>query len=507
MKNRIHPGIWLHLSSLLVVALLFFVLLFPKIRSGTLWQNDELLTANRAREILVRNDPYTITLNYHVDCHKPPLQYWLTAYLLRTYAKFPELAVRLVPLLNGTFCILAVGFLAYSVIRLWPPEQRVAKWKWMSLSGIAVVVCGYFLHMARVGLLDCGSALYLTLALAGCQLARTNPMWWWFVALQTTLSSWQKAPYALLAWAIILVLRFRLTIPKTARNALITALSLACLWPLLQVLQHGFSPLHAALENQTSTLLREHDLAHSGFRPYMYWFWLIRDWALLGLLCPAVLTVLVWNGLRKRDVRNSKIPQLSALFELSFVAAVLSLAIMLLPFRVERYLVALTPLYAFLTIYGLDQLVQFFTPQKQTLAFILVIGSAVPVAAFHYFSPTPSQQNLLKVTKALQKETQTLDHAHRTYQIVLNAYENPAFNVLGFILFYANVQHPTFVSSCFPISTQEITSYYQTNPKMTYLGVCLKSNFPLLMETFNHSVEIVESSEKWVCWKTAQPSS
>ena len=86
---------------ILVLAALFVGLLLPKISSGTLYHHDEIFTANRAREILVRGDPWTITRNFAPDFRKPPVPYWLCALALRLLPAHPELVVRRVATHGG----------------------------------------------------------------------------------------------------------------------------------------------------------------------------------------------------------------------------------------------------------------------------------------------------------------------------------------------------------------------------------------------------------------------
>ena len=87
------------------VAVGFLALLLPKISSGMLSHNDEILTAERAREMLVRGDPWAVTLNWQPDFKKPPLQYWASALLLRWRPLAREWAVRLPSTVYAALCL------------------------------------------------------------------------------------------------------------------------------------------------------------------------------------------------------------------------------------------------------------------------------------------------------------------------------------------------------------------------------------------------------------------
>ena len=330
---------------LFAFAALFLVLLLPRINSGTLWQNDELLTANRTREMLLRHDPLTITLNFAVNLKKPPLHYWLSSVTLALLPSTPELAVRLPSLLYGAGCLLALGWLARCCYPGDDPQISLC-------AVLALAGCGYFIHVSRLALLDAGAACHLTLAIVGCQLARKDPRWWWFVALQGVLGAWQKAPFALAAWGVILIVR-RFHAGKSARpsrhlvGALAVSLCFTSGWWLLQGVLHGFGNVVAALHWQAQGMNVHGDRAYYLF---LYWWWLLRDWAFVGLCAPvAVLWALRY---RSRDdaggtlIVNADDPTR----ELAWVCAIYGFALLLVPFRVDRYLVVITPLLALLTL-------------------------------------------------------------------------------------------------------------------------------------------------------------
>ena len=129
-------------------ALVFVGLLWPKIDAGTLWHHDELLTANRAREMVVRGDPGTLTLNFTPDFRKPPLQILAVRRSpLRALPGRPELAVRLPSLLGGAACLLALAWLARAA---YPDDDAGHRTRGAPM--LALMGCGYFVLMSRLGL-------------------------------------------------------------------------------------------------------------------------------------------------------------------------------------------------------------------------------------------------------------------------------------------------------------------------------------------------------------------
>ena len=88
-----------HASAIAATALVIvcvFGWLALEIPKGTLWGTDELLTAERTREMLL-TDPWVVHFNFHRSFEKPPLQYWLTTLTLPRFAN-RTLAVRIWPL-------------------------------------------------------------------------------------------------------------------------------------------------------------------------------------------------------------------------------------------------------------------------------------------------------------------------------------------------------------------------------------------------------------------------
>src|SRR5437660_817829 len=72
---------------------------------GILSGTDELLTAERSREMLM-TEPWVVHYNFHRSFEKPPLQYWLTGFSLPHFHN-RALAVRVWPLFYGALTAIA----------------------------------------------------------------------------------------------------------------------------------------------------------------------------------------------------------------------------------------------------------------------------------------------------------------------------------------------------------------------------------------------------------------
>lgn len=485
--SRSHRILWVALGSAVIMAAVFVAILWPKIAHGTLWHHDELLTGNRAREIVVRHDPSTITLNFEPDFTKPPLQYWISSLAMKL-TRNRELAVRLPSLLYGALCLPATVLLA------WCCRRREADVANLLLPALAVAAFGYFVHISRIGLLDTGTAFYLALALAGCQPAKRNPRWWWLVGAACVLGAWQKAPYAFAAWALVLARRWIVTGERgTLRSgqlvlALIAALLVASAWPALQWLRHGDELLVTAGHKQADTLLRPHDPDDAGFRPYVYWWWLVQDWALVGVLAPvAVLGTLLSPEYRKEN---------PAQVETAMICTALGFVLALTPYRTERYLITIIPLLAVLTLGWVVSVTERLLERPLARGAILglLVASALPVAVFHYAKPVRGGP------EALQACAQDLQNTLRPDEVVVvDLYADLEFNAPDFILFYAHLRRSAQVLHADEIRNRLATAQENQEPTV-YRGI-VRADLLAVLQRVNAHVQIVTRHGDWVVWK------
>src|ERR1700738_588388 len=96
-----------------LIALLFTAWLAFQIPRGTLAQTDELLTAERTREMLM-TEPWVVHYNFDPSFEKPPLQYWLSCLTLPRFEN-RSTAVRIWPLIYGTLTVTVLGWLSLLV--------------------------------------------------------------------------------------------------------------------------------------------------------------------------------------------------------------------------------------------------------------------------------------------------------------------------------------------------------------------------------------------------------
>src|SRR5437588_4075837 len=164
---------------------------------GTMWGTDELLTAERTREMLM-TEPWVVHYNFHRSFEKPPLQYWLTGLTLPRFQN-RAVAVRIWPLLYGVLTAAALGWL----VLLIKPETP-----WLIPLAIGILISEpLFSTECGRGLLDIGLAFFTVLTIVCAELARKNPKWWLGAAITCWLRSLQKMPVPFLIWALIVIVR------------------------------------------------------------------------------------------------------------------------------------------------------------------------------------------------------------------------------------------------------------------------------------------------------------
>lgn len=428
------------LPAVLVLAgtALFFAVLWPRLDAGHLWHHDEILTGERAREMLVSGDPWVVRLNGKPNFHKPPLQYWATAALLRAFPDHRELAVRLPSTLAAALCLLATAALGRVA---WPDDPLAGPAAAFALTG-----CGFWVHYARMGMLDAGAALGVTGALLGAELARRrgDPRWWWLTGVAATLGAWQKAPYALGAWGVAVLGRVRRgelsrapgRWPRALRGAALLTGALVLAWPAWQVARFGMKAVTGGQSESTGNLFNLNK--SSGFQPWLYAWWLVRDWGLMGVLAPVAVVTAAAITTTKPRADETPDPFRGEAGVMVLVGWGVTAC---LPYRTERYLIFLLPVAALLTVRLLRRDLA-GRPRRHGSAFLAAaLVSTVPVAAFHYRKPAPERTDLRAAARALGA-VEAAGVAGRTgpaATLVLDRATATGINAPYFVMFYGEL--------------------------------------------------------------------
>lgn len=264
-RSRAFLPFMLSLAFVAVLAIHYWSLL----PVGTIAHNDEYLTLDRVQSFVIRDDYWTVYSNNAPTFKKPPLQYWISAFLIR-HGFDLEFALRFPSLLFGILALINAGILAYV---LYPKNP------WVAPAAIALLAGSFSFWSSNLSaLLDSGAAFFSTMAITGCLLAFSRPKWWYVVAVAIGLASLQKAPVPLLfvagmALFVIASKRFHQVDLRAAflnRHFWIAAgvaFAAVSFWPVLQWIKFGpasfqeayvsqmverFSPFAEALETRRS---------------------------------------------------------------------------------------------------------------------------------------------------------------------------------------------------------------------------------------------------------------
>jgi 4-amino-4-deoxy-L-arabinose transferase-like glycosyltransferase len=305
-----------------------------EIPKGTLTATDELLTAERSREML-STQPWVVHFNFQRSFEKPPLQYWLTSLSLPRLHN-PSVAVRIWPLFYGTLTAIALGWLVLLV------EPRRP---WLVPLSVAVLASfPLFSTQATRGLLDIGLAFFTTMAIVFAELARRRPSWWLAVAAVCWLGSLQKVPLPFLVWVIIVLVRLMSRDERaglrSGRNWLIGSMILAIaamsIWPLIQVVKYRMSVM-SVFNDEVVVWLGPTEL---GARPYFEIpLRMVINGGLCGLLGLLAPFVILFSRKEKTLPAGREIAVVSL--------AVIGLAIVS-NFRHVRYVIPVVPVLCFL---------------------------------------------------------------------------------------------------------------------------------------------------------------
>jgi 4-amino-4-deoxy-L-arabinose transferase-like glycosyltransferase len=489
VRNRSLPPFF---SLLIAVVLIICAVVWLASQTGKnlLTNTDELNTAERSREMLLRGYG-AVHDNFAISVAKPPLQYWLTGFTLSQFEN-RELAVRIWPLIYCALTALALGLLAFIV----KPERP-----WLvPLSVALLLTCPLFLFVSALSFLDIGLTFFTTLAIVFAQLARRRPMWWMAVAIAAWLGTLQKIPFVLLVWAIIIFVRWR-SERSTLRSrwllvSLISAAVLIALWPLIQKSIYHVPLREISRVDETIHLIGPLRL---GARPFFEVPWrLITLWPCGSLALMAPLILYFATGTKPK----APVAELTAVSLLTVVFAVI------FGFRSVRYVLPVVPCLCLLlalclswlwakrragsrilvvallliSISGLEITRRILNNLRGQGVILVVSPSLVPRAIMNQRLKDASDQKLLaEELGVLQKEG--------TRIVILGAYKN----VLSphFYLFYGNLRLP--VVSCL---VDELPGVPTTGLTM---GVCATRDFSVIQQKYA-PVRVQSVHGDFVCW-------
>jgi 4-amino-4-deoxy-L-arabinose transferase-like glycosyltransferase len=458
-------------AALLIVSV--FIWLGFEIQHGRLTNTDELVTAERSREMLLTGQ-WTVQFNFQPSFEKPPLQYWLTTLTLPRIGQ-RETAVRIWPLIFGGLTGFALMWLAFLI-------DRDRSWR-VGLSVAVLVSSPLFLFEVSRALLDSGLMFFVTLAIVFAQLARKHPAWWLAVAIACGLGTLQKIPLGFLIWLIILIVRFRSANERPALRSwwLLAAILLGgatiAIWPLFELWR-----FHASLSNifrlQEAVILT--GPTRLGARPYLEIpmrltiMWPVGAFALLAA---------IWVLFSKRAQTQVK--------EISIVCLAVIVLAVVFNFRSARYMVPLIPCLCLLLAVTLLWLFQ-----ERGLARMTTIIAAVLLFVAGFV------QAKLEINHRRKDPADQIEIAQR-----IGSMEKPDVHTLivrfsggsvlydSFYLFYGDLH--------FPVTKLSPDQLSLASPPRPAIGVCAAANLPLVRQKYG-DVDVALQRDDFICWR-AEP--
>lgn len=445
-----------------------------EIPKGTLTHTDELLTAERSREMLSKG-PWVVHYNFQRSFEKPPLQYWLTTLTLPRFQN-RTLAVRIWPLLYGCLTMVALGWLVFLV----EPNRP-----WLLPLCLAMLASSpLFSPEASRGFLDIGLTFFTIMAIIFAQLARRQPAWWLAVAGVCWLGSLQKVPLPFLVWVVIVLTRMTSPVERSGLRrgwllgSMVVAIGAMSIWPLIQVIGYDMS-VRQIFHQEVIVWTGPTGL---GNRPY---FAILIGLSTLGGACGLLSFLAAFVVLFSKKVRTS-----AGVREVAIVSlAVIGLAVVS-NFRGVRYIVPIVPYLCFL----LALLFHRFLEQGpvirfRTTALLIIVLSAdfvhSAITIERRRKNVPDEKLIAEKLGALQQP--------QTKTILIKA-EKPGGDLLwdSFYLFHGNCRFPVK-----PYTVDEMRSH---PPEPPLIGACVARDFPVIRDVYpNVQVELVRA--QFICWQ------
>jgi 4-amino-4-deoxy-L-arabinose transferase-like glycosyltransferase len=461
-----------------VLILCVFAWLFVEIPKGTLTHTDELLTAERSREMLA-TEPWVVHYNFQRSFEKPPLQYWLTALTLSRFQN-RTLAVRVWPLIYGCLTMVGLGWLVFLV----EPNRP-----WLMPVSVALLASSpLFSPEASRGFLDIGLTFFTIMTIAFAQLARKQPAWWFAVAGFCWLGSLQKVPLPFLVWLLIVLVRLASPAERPALRSfwlvgsMLLAIGAMVVWPLIQIVRYEM-PFRQIFYHEVIDWIGPSGL---GNRPYLA---VLYGLSTFGGACGLISFLAAFAILFSKKERPS-----AGVREIAIVSLIVIGLAIISNFRGVRYIVPVIPCLCFL----LALLFYRFLEKGSGLRFpVIVLLIVVLLADFLHSAITiERRQKDAPDEKLIAEKLGTLQHAG-TKTLLIKA-EQPGGDLLwdSFYLFHGNFQ--------FPVEAYTIEQLRKDRPNPPLIGACVARDFPVVREVYpSAQAELVRA--QFICWRvTAQ---
>jgi len=447
-----------------------------EIPKGILAQTDELLTAERTREMLLTN-PWVVHYNFERSFEKPPLQYWLGTLTLPRFEN-RAVAVRIWPLVYASLTAVVLGWLAFLVEPTRP---------WLIPVSVAMLVsCPLFSTETSRAMLDIGLTFFTTLTIVFAELARRRPSWWVPVAVVCWLGSLQKFPLPFLVWVLIVLVRLTSRDERgRLRNgrrwlvgSMLLAIATMSIWPLLQLIKYEL-PVGDLFHQEVVVWLGPEGL---GGRPYFAVpLGLILAGGLGGLfllLAPFV------NLFSKRE------KPLPAVREIALVSLAVMALTIVSNFRGVRYILPILPcLCLLLALVFYRFLEQGSVVRRRTVIALVVLVSAGFVQAKLQIV---LRQKDVANEKVVAEKLGALQQPGTKTVLIKVIHTGGDLMWDSFYLFHGNFR--------FPVTKYTVDEIRSDPPKPPVIGACVARDFSVVREVYP-TVHVQLTRAQFICWQ------
>lgn len=469
------------MRAILVAALLmvaFAVWLGMEAPRGIMLGTDELLTAERTREMLI-TEPWVVHYNFHRSFEKPPLQYWLTSLTLPRFEN-RAVAVRIWSLLYGALTVAAVGWMVFLI----KPNEP-----WLIPLSVAILVSTpLFAAESARGLLDIGLTFFTTLTFVFAALARKQPAWWFGAALICWLGSLQKIPLPFLVWVLIIVVRLTNRDERLAlRNgigwltaSMLFAIAAMSIWPLLEFIKYQM-PVASLFHEEVVVWVGPTELGRKRYFEIPIAMCLAGGLnGFLSLLAPFVI-------LFSKKERPSIAVREIALVSLGFIAlAIVS------NFRLVRYVIPVVPVLCFLVALCVYRFLKQPPPIRKwaILALAVLLSAGLLQAKIQIDvrrKNVADEKVIAEKLGALQQQG--------TNTVLIKAI-NPGNDLMwdSFYLFHGNFR--------FPVAKYTVDEIRAAPPTPPLIGACVARDFPVVKELYP-DVKVRLTRAQFICWQVS----
>lgn len=434
---------------------------------------DEMLTAERSREMLILGHSQ-VHFNLKPSFEKPPLQYWLTSFTLARLQN-RTLAVRIWPWFYGVLTAIVVAGLAFVLA----PERP-----WLiPLSTAILTSFPLFATEASRGMLDTGLALFTTAAILFAQLARKNPVWWLGAAVACLLGSLQKIPIPFLVW--LLILAVRLSSPAERKElksrwllcSVLGAFATMAIWPVSQILTFQVPYQHLFHQEVVDWLGPE----HLGAQPYLeipYRF--IVTSACGVFLFAAPFVILFW---KKGEFG-------APAWEVSFACLGLVATEILFNFRHVRYIEPIIPALCLLLAIVAERILRFRGLVRiaaiAVLAVLLLAGFVQTKLQIDF-----RRRKDFTDEKLVAEKLGTLQQPGVRTVLVKAIKVGTDLHFASFYLFHGNLR--------FPVEKYSVDEIRESPPSPPMVGVCVTRDFPAVQAVYP-SAKVQFTRDQFLIW-------